>query len=185
MSNQQYAEFESKCKKTIEHFKREISHVRTGRASAALFEGIHVDYYGSSVPLQQLGLVNTPESRLVTIQVYDPGAVESVEKAILQSDLGLTPSRDGNLIRINIPHLTEERRKELIKKLHKMGEETRVILRGNRHEAIDLIKKKVKSKELSEDDQRRGQDEIQKITDTYSKEIDVVLAVKEKEMMEV
>lgn len=185
MASNQYADFAGKCKKTTEHFRKEISHVRTGRASAAIFETIHVDYYGSAVPLQQLGMVNTPEPRLVTIQIYDPGAVESVEKAILQSDLGLTPSRDGNLIRINIPHLTEERRKELIKKLHKMGEETRVILRNLRHEALDGIKKKVKNKELPEDELKRGQDEIQKIIDSSSKEIDSILAAKEKEMMEV
>ena len=185
MTNQQFADVESKSKKTVEHFRKELSHLRTGRASAALFEGLHVQYYGQSVPLQQLGLVNTPESRLVTIQVYDPGAVEAVEKAILASDLGLTPSRDGNLVRIPIPHLTEERRKELIKKIHKMGEETRVALRNVRHEAIDALKKKEKNKEVSQDDLKRGQDEIQKITDRYNKEIDVVIAAKEKEMMEV
>ncbi len=185
MAGNQYAEYQEKCKKAVEFFKRDLSHLRTGRASAALFEGIHVDYYGSAVPLQQLGMVNTPEPRLVTIQVYDPGAVEAVEKAILQSDLGLTPSRDGNLIRIAIPHLTEERRKELIKKVHKMGEETRIAIRNSRHEAIDTLKKKVKSKEMSEDDQKRGQDEIEKITGLINKDIDSVIAQKEKEIMEV
>ena len=180
-----FPELEDKCKKTIEHFRREVSHMRTGRASAALFENIQVEYYGSHVPLQQLALVNAPEPRLVTIQVYDPGAVEAVEKAILQSDLGLNPSRDGNLLRLAIPHLTEERRKELIKKLHKMGEETRVALRNNRREAIEALKKRQKDKQISEDDLRRGQEEIQKVSDQYHKDVDTVVAAKEKEMMEV
>jgi ribosome recycling factor len=180
-----FPDLEDKCKKTVEHFKKDLSHMRTGRASAALFEGIHVDYYGSSVPLQQLGLVNTPEPRLVTIQVYDPGAVEAVEKSILQSDLGLNPSRDGNLLRIAIPHLTEERRKDLIKKSHKMAEETRIAIRNNRRDAIEHLKKREKSKEVSEDELHRGQEEIQKITDKYTKDVDLIVAAKEKEMMEV
>ena len=180
-----FPELETKCKKTIEHLKHDLSRMRTGRASTALFEGIVVDYYGSQVPLQQLALLNAPEPRLVTIQAYDPGAVPSIEKAILASDLGLTPARDGNLIRINIPALTEERRKELIKKLHKMGEDTRVALRNNRRDAIEALKKREKAKEISEDDLRRGQEEIQKVADHYSKDVDSVLAAKEKEMMEV
>ena len=173
------------CDKTIEHFKKEMGRMRTGRANTALLEGINVDYYGSSVPLTQLGLVNAPEPRLVTVQVYDQGAVESVEKAILQSDLGLNPARDGNLIRINIPALTEERRKDLIKKLHKEAEDTRISLRNHRRDANDIYKKKVKDKEMSEDDSRRGQDEVQKVTDTYSKQVDSLLQAKESEMMEV
>ena len=180
-----FAEFETKCRKTVEHFRKDLSHVRTGRASASLFEGITVDYYGSRVPLQQLGLINTPEPRLVTIQVYDPSAVEAVEKAILQSDLGLNPGRDGNLVRIAIPHLTEERRKDLIKKLHKMAEETRVAVRNSRRDTIDGLKKKEKAKEISEDDMRRGQEEIEKIVAVVNKDIDAALASKEKEMMEV
>lgn len=184
MANQ-FSELEGKCRKTIEHFKRELSRLRTGRASTSLFEGIMVDYYGSAVPLQQLGLVNAPEPRLITIQVYDPAAVEGVEKAILQSDLGLNPSRDGSLLRINIPHLTEERRKELVKKIHRMGEENKVAIRNHRHETIDQLKKKEKVKEISQDEMHRGQEEIQKITDRFGKEVDVIIAAKEKEMMEV
>ncbi len=181
----QTAELESKCKKTLEHFKLELGRVRSGRASSAMFEGIQVEYYGSRVPLQQLGLVNTPEARLVTIQVYDPSAAEAVDKAIQQSNLGFNPSREGNLIRIVIPPLTEERRKEQIKRLHKMSEDTKVALRNNRREAIDEIKAAEKAKDLSEDDSRRRHEEAQKITDKYSKDVDTALAAKEKEMMEV
>ncbi len=176
---------ETKCKKSIEHFKRDIGRLRTGRASASLLDGLMVDYYGSQTPLIQLGMIAVPESRIITIQVYDPGAVDAVEKAIQQSELGLNPGRDGNLIRIVIPALTEERRKDLIKKLGKMGEETKVTVRNHRREAIDGLKAQEKDKKISEDDSRRLQDEIQKITDRYNKEIDTIVAVKEKEMMEV
>jgi len=181
----QFAELENSCKKTVEHFRKELSRLRTGRASTSLFEGLMVEYYGSPVPLQQLALVNAPEPRLVTIQVYDPAAVESVEKAILSSDLGLNPARDGSLLRINIPHLTEERRKELVKRIHKMGEETKIAVRNHRHEAIDLVKKREKAKEMSQDEARRAQEEIQKITDRFNKEIDSIVSAKEKEMLEV
>lgn len=180
-----YNELKNSCTKTIEHFKKDLARVRSGRASTGLLEGIQVDYYGAQTPLVQLGLLNVPEPRQVTIQVYDQGAVEAVEKAIIQSDLGLNPSRDGNLIRINIPALTEDRRKELVKKLHKLAEDTRISLRNHRREAIDLLKKKQKDKEISEDDLHRGQDEIQKITDEHTAEVDVLLQAKEKEVMEV
>lgn len=176
---------EDSCKKTIEHFKKDLSKLRTGRASASILEGIHVDYYGTSVPLIQLGLINTPEPRLITIQVYDPGAVDGVEKAIQQSDLGLSPGRDGSLIRLNIPSLTEERRKELVKKLHKMAEECRVTLRSHRRDAIDGLKKKEKDKAISEDEVHKGQEEVQKIIDRHAKEVDLAAAQKEKEIMEV
>jgi ribosome recycling factor len=180
-----FGDFDTKCKKTLEHFKKELHHVRTGRASTGLLDGIHVDYYGSSVPLIQLGMINAPEPRMITIQVYDTNAVEAVEKAIQKSNLGLNPSRDGSLVRLVIPPLTEERRKDLIKGLHKMAEETRVTIRNHRHEVIDDVKKKVKAKQASEDDQRRGETEVQKITDKAMKEIDQMVATKEKEMMEV
>jgi ribosome recycling factor len=144
-----------------------------------------VEYYGSNVSLQQLGMVSAPEPRMLTIQVYDGGAVESIEKAIQQSDLGLNPSRDGSLIRVIIPALNEERRKDLIKKVHKMAEETRVALRNLRRDEVEGVKKKVKAKEMSEDDARRAQDEIQKIVDKFIAEADSAAAGKEKEMMEV
>lgn len=178
-------QLDAQCKATIEHFKKDLSRMRSGRASTSLLEGITVDYYGSHVALIQLGLINAPESRLITIQVYDPSAVESVEKALQQSDLGLNPSREGNLIRISIPSLTEERRKDLIKRLHKVGEETKVTLRNHRREAIDELKKNEKDKKISEDDMHRKQEEVQKLIDKYSKDIDTMVAAKEKEMMEV
>ncbi|MCO6429561.1 MAG: ribosome recycling factor [Deltaproteobacteria bacterium] len=181
----QYKQFESQCKTAIEHLKKEIGRLRTGRASSALLEGITVEYYGSQVPLIQLGMIATPEPRLITVQVYDGGAVEAVEKAIRQADLGLNPARDGNLIRISIPALTEERRKELIKKLHKLGEECKISLRNHRRDAIDELKKKEKAKEMSSDDLRRGQDEIQKITDRHTSDVDSIMGQKEKEMLEV
>ena len=180
-----FQDFEEGCKGGIEHFRRELSRMRTGRASTGLLESLNVDYYGSAVPLQQLGLINAPEARLLTIQVYDAGALDSIEKAILQSDLGLNPSRDGNLIRVQIPALTEERRKELVKSLHRMAEETKVSIRNHRRDAIDDLKESVKSKDISDDDQRRGQEQIQKITDRYTSDVDTILAEKEKEMMEV
>lgn len=181
----QLRDLDEKCKKTIEHFKKDLGRMRTGRASTSMLEGIHVDYYGSSVPLIQLGMVNAPEPRLITVQVYDPGAVEAVEKSIHQSDLGLNPAREGNLIRLNIPALTEERRKEIVKKLHKMAEDVRVTLRNHRRDSIDEIKKQEKAKSMSEDDSRRQQEEVQKLIDKHSKDVDTVVQQKEKEVLEV
>ena len=179
------AELDGKCKKTLEHFKKELGHVRTGRANSSILDGIHVDYYGTSVPLIQLAMVNAPEPRLLTVQVYDANAVESVEKAIQKSNLGLSPNRDGSLIRLVIATLTEERRKEFIKGLHKMAEDSRIVMRNNRREMIDELKKKVKAKQVSEDEERRAGAEVQKITDRYIKDIDQLVGAKEKEMMEV
>lgn len=175
-------EFEQKCKKAIEHLKDQLKKLRTGRASPALLENIHVDYYGSSVPLIQLGLINSPEPRMLTVQVFDAGAVDAVDKAIRTSELSLSPQREGNLLRVSIPALNEERRKEMTKKLGKMGEETKVSIRNLRREAIDAVKKQ---KEVSEDAIRKTEAEIQKITDKYVAEVDVATAAKEKEIMEV
>ena len=180
-----HAELEDKCKKTLEHMKKDLSRMRTGRAHTSLLEGITVDYYGSQVPLMQMGMINAPEPRLITVQVYDAGAVEAVEKAIQTSELGLNPARDGGLLRINIPPLTEERRKDLVKKMHKTAEENRVTLRTHRRDAIDALKKQEKDKKISADDLKRGETEVQKIVDKYTKDIDTVLQAKEKEMMEV
>lgn len=177
--------FEKEGAKTIEHFKKELGRTRTGRANTAMLEGIVVDYYGAMVPLAQLGNVSAPEARLLTIQVYDGSAVEAIEKSILQSDLGLNPSHEGMLIRIIVPALNEERRKDLIKRLHKMGEENKVVLRNQRRDAIDVLKNQEKEKVISADDVRKRQDEIQKIIDRYTKDVDSLLAAKEKELMEV
>ena len=180
-----FKKFQQECEQTIQHFKKELGRLRTGRASSALLEGIMVDYYGSPTPLIQLGLINTPEPRLITVQVYDHSAVEAVDKAIQQSELGLNPSRDGNLVRVSIPALTEDRRKELVKKIHKMGEENKVSLRNHRRDHIDALKKGEKDKSVSEDEVRKGQEEIQKIIDKATKQLDEMVVAKEKEMMEV
>lgn len=181
----QFDNYKAQCAKALDHYKKELSRLRSGRATPSLLEGLMVDYYGSSVSLQQLGMVSAPEPRMLTIQVYDGGAVESIEKAIQQSDLGLNPSRDGSLIRVIIPALNEERRRDLIKKVHKMAEETRVSLRNLRRDEVEGVKKKVKNKEMSEDDSRRAQEEIQKIVDKFIADVDSAAAAKEKEMMEV
>jgi len=178
-------DFEQRSQKAIEHLKKELSSMRTGRASTGILEGIMVDVYGSSMHINQLGLIAAPEARLVTIQVYDKGAVDAVEKAILAANIGITPQRDGQLIRLAIPPLTEERRKELVKNLHKLGEETKVSIRNLRRECIDLLKKGKEKKEIPEDDFHKAQDEAQKITDRFTAEVDKHVAAKEKEMMEV
>ncbi|MCL4138118.1 UNVERIFIED_CONTAM: hypothetical protein GTU68_014592 [Idotea baltica] len=165
--------------------RRARRHLEKGRATTALLESLSVDYYGSNVPLNQLGLISAPEPRLLTVQVYDAGAIEVIEKSIMQSDLGLNPSRDGNLIRINVPSLTEDRRKELLKSISKMGEDSKIAVRNHRREANDAFKKQLKEKEISEDEQKKLQDQTQGITDENIKKIDVLVSEKEKEMMEV
>lgn len=178
-------ELDEKCKKSVEHFKQELLKMRGSRANTGLVENLQIDYYGSRVPLNQVGLINAPEPRLLTVQVYDQGAVELVEKAIMQSNLGLNPSRDGNLIRIAVPALNEERRKKLIKALHSMAEEAKVSVRRNRKDAIDMLKKQEKDKEISEDELRKLTDEVQKFVDKSVDEISKLMEAKEKEMMEV
>lgn len=170
---------------SINHFKVELQRLRAGRASSGMLEGVFADYYGSQVPLIQLGMINVPEPRMITIQVYDAGAVENVEKAIRQANLGLNPSRDGNLIRISVPALTEERRKELIKKLSQTAEESKVALRNARREAIEEIKANEKDKGLSQDESRKQQEKVQKLIDEYTAKIDKLREGKEKEMLEV
>ncbi len=177
--------FKQNCEKTLEHFKTELGKIRGARASGGMIENIPVDYYGSMVPLIQMGLINTPEPRLITVQVYDTTAIESVEKAIRQADLNLNPSREGNLIRLNVPALTEDRRKDLIKKLSKLGEDEKVVIRNHRKDAIDSLKKMEKDKEMTEDELRKGQTEIQGITDKYIVKIDEMFKQKEAEILEI
>lgn len=184
MSNE-VKELEQKCKKTVDHLKVEYGKLRTGRASSSLLEGLKVDYYGSMVPLMQLGTINVPEPRLIAIQAYDASSVEAIEKAIQQADLGLNPSRDGSTVRIMIPPLTEDRRKDLTKKVHKMGEETKVTLRNHRRDTLEVLKKKEKSKEISADELKRAEAEVQKVTDKSTKDVDTHVQVKEKEILEV
>ncbi|MCB0331778.1 MAG: ribosome recycling factor, partial [Bdellovibrionales bacterium] len=153
------------CESTIDFFRSELTKTKTGRASTGILEGVMVDYYGAPTPLMQLGLINVAEARLLTVQVYDAGAVESVEKGILQADLGLNPSREGSLIRIPIPALTEERRKEIVKRLHKQGEEMKVTIRNHRRAALDVLQKEKKDGEISEDEFNGLKKEVQSITD--------------------
>jgi ribosome recycling factor len=174
-----------KMEATIEVFKKEIASIRTGRASLALLDGITVDYYGNQMPLNQVATLSVPEPRLITIQPWEQKIIPEIEKAIMKSDLGLTPTNDGKTIRLAIPPLTEERRKELVKVVKKRAEESRVALRNIRRDILDEIKKLQKEKNLSEDEIKRWNEEVQKITDTYIKKVDELLSHKEKEIMEV
>jgi ribosome recycling factor len=178
------SELSGKCDQAIEHFKKESSKLRTGRVHAGLLDGITVDYYGSSVPLKQIALVNSPEPRQLTVQAYDSQAIPAIEKAIMSSDMGLNPSRDGNLLRVWIPPLTEDRRKESVKALHRLAEDTKVVIRGYRRDIIDTLKAAQKDKEISEDDFHRRQEKVQKTIDDYTRQVDSVMVVKEKELME-
>lgn len=170
---------------SIEALKKEFASVRTGRASLALLDGIKVDYYGTPTPLQQVASLSVPESRQITIQPWNQKIISDIEKAIMKSDLGLTPTNDGKVIRINIPLLTEERRKQLVKVVRKNSEDAKVAVRNIRRDVNDEIKKLEKEKHLSEDDTKKSLGEIQKFTDSYVKKIDEILMHKEKEIMEV
>ena len=169
----------------LEHLKRDLSGLRTGRASLALLDGIRVDYYGTPTPLKQVATLSIPESRLITIQPWEPPLIKEIEKALQASDLGLTPSNDGKVIKVPLPPLTEERRKELIKICKKHGEDTKVQIRGIRREGNEEIKKQLKESLLSEDELRKAEQEIQKLTDQFVKHIDQILQKKEEEVMEV
>jgi ribosome recycling factor len=171
--------------KAIEALKKDLTRVRTGRASTALLDEVRVDYYGTPTPLSQVGTLAVPEPRLITIQPWEKNLLPAIEKAILKSDWGLNPSSDGVLVRIVIPPLTEERRKEMVKAVRKMGEETKVAIRNNRRDANDGFKKLQKDKEISEDEQKRGEKEVQDLTDQFVKKVDEVVVVKEKEIMEI
>ncbi len=176
---------ETQMQKTVDKMRSDFSTLRTGRASSALLENIRVDYYGAQTPLNQLANIGAPEARTLEIRPWDKAAMPDIEKAILKSDLGLNPSNDGTTIRLQIPALTEERRKDLIKVVRKMAEEYRVALRNERREAVERLKKTEKAKEISEDDRESGEQEIQKMTDSYVKKIDEFLTSKERDIMEV
>jgi len=179
-----YHETRESMDKSIDSLKNEFKRVRTGRASPSLLDGIRVEYYGTMTPLNQMASLSAPESRLITIQPWDVSVIKDIEKAILKSDLGLTPSNDGKLIRISIPPLTEEGRKQLVKVIYKKSEEHRVAVRNIRRDSNDLLKGLKKDSEISEDDAFRAQDQVQKITDKYIKLIDDVCKEKEKEILE-
>ena len=178
-------ELSGKMVKSVESFKAELSKVRTGRASISLLDGISVDAYGSPMPMNQVATMTIPESRMIVIQPWDPQMVPAIEKAIMKSNLGLAPANDGKVIRLTIPQLTEERRKELVKQVRKVAEEFKVAIRNIRREAIDTLKQQKKDKDISEDDLFKLQDDAQAETDKYVKLIDEVTGHKEKEMMEV
>jgi ribosome recycling factor len=179
------SDLKQEMEKTIKGFTVELKRIRTGRASTAILDGIKVDYYGTLTPLNQLATVSAPESRLIIIQPWDAGSIGEVEKAIQKSDLGLTPQNDGKVIRITIPTLTEERRKDLVKMVKKMSEDYKVTIRNNRRDTIEFLKELKKEKEISEDDYFRLHEKVQEITDDYIKSTDSILAEKEKEIMEI
>jgi ribosome recycling factor len=178
-------EADAKMKKSIETLRHNLATIRTGRASPALVESIPVEAYGTTMPLNQLGGISVPEARMIIIQPYDAGTLKAIEKAIQNSDLGINPSNDGRLIRLAIPPLTEERRRELVKVVRHRVEEGRIALRNIRREALDDIRQLGNEKLISEDDQRRGQERLQELTDRAIREMDQLGAAKEAEVMEV
>jgi len=180
-----YADLEKKMTTSVEAFRKDLNSIRTGRASLALLDGISVQYYGVPTPLNQVATLAVPESRLITIQPWDSSVIGEVEKAILRSDLGLTPSSDGRVIKIPIPALTEERRKQLVRVVKKLGEDCKVSIRNVRREGNDDLKSLEKDKKISEDELRRAQDLVQKLTDRYITTAEQVSTQKEKEVMEI
>jgi ribosome recycling factor len=175
----------ARMERSIEAFRKELGKVRTGRASFSVLDGVKVDYYGTPTPLPQVGTLSVPESRLITVTPWDTKMIGPIEKAIQGSGLGLNPSSDGKTVRIPIPPLTEERRRELAKVVRKMAEDARVAVRNVRREAIEKLKDREKKKEISEDVVKRGQERIQKETDAHVKKIDEILKSKEQEILEV
>ncbi len=171
--------------KSVEATHEHFNSVRTGRASSALLDRIQIDYYGTPTPLKNLATIGAPEPRLLTIQPFDPSAIKQIEKAVLESDLGLTPSSDGKLVRLPIPQLTEERRKELVKLVRQMAEEGRVAVRNVRRDAIKHLEELVKNGEVGDDDERAAETRVQKVTDEHVGKIDDLLKRKEAEIMEV
>lgn len=176
---------EAGMSKAIDSLKHQLTKVRTGRASGSVLDGVSVDYYGSSTPVAQVGQVSTPEARLLQIQPFDKTMIAEIEKAIMGANLGLTPSNDGNLIRIPFPALTEERRKEQVKDIKKLGEDAKIAIRNARRDQNDLVKKAEKDKTIGEDDSKKFQAEIQTVTDKFVKEVDEVMESKEKEILSV
>lgn len=179
------AKADEKMKKSLSSLNEELGSIRTGRASASLVDKIAVDYFGQSTPLNQVATISVPEARLVVIQPWDRTAIGAIEKAIQKSELSLNPNNDGKIIRINIPPLTEQRRKELVKTAKSVAEKYRVAMRNIRRDANDELKKKLKSSEITEDQEKQGSDYIQKITDKYITDINKILDTKEMEIMEI
>jgi len=180
-----YVSHEEKMKKALEALRRELLTLRAGRATPALLDKITVDYYGTLTPINQVANISVPEPRMITIQAWEKPMIAQIEKAILKSDLGLTPNSDGVIIRLNIPQLTQQRRIELVKVVHKKAEENRIVIRNLRRDANDIVKKLEKEKSISEDEAKKAQEDMQKLTDKYIKEVDTIMSGKEKEILEV
>ena len=184
MINEIFVDIKDRMNKAVEHYRHEVSTIRTGRASANILDGVKVDYYGSPTPLNNIAHVTVPEGQLIVIQPFDPSSLEFIEKAIMSSDVGLTPNNDGSVIRLNIPSLTEERRKELVKVVHKIIEEGRVAVRNIRRDANDILKKSEKEHDLSEDNLKRATDNIQEMTDEHIKNLNQIQEAKEKDILD-
>ena len=180
-----FTQLQKEMDQSVGALRKDLAKIRTGRASTALLEHVVVDYYGATTPLNQLATLSAPEPRLLVIQPYDRSAMGNIEKAILKSDLGITPNNDGKIIRVPIPQLTEERRKELVKHVKKIGEEFRVSVRNHRRVAVEHLKEAEKKKEITADDSKHGHDRVQKITDDFIGRIDKIIKTKEEEIMEV
>lgn len=178
-------QFEEKMKKTVESLEREYQTIRAGRANPHILDKIKVDYYGVPTPLQQVGNINVPEARMLVIQPWDTSLIKAIEKAIQNSDIGINPSNDGKVVRLIFPELTEERRKELVKDVKKKGEKAKVAIRNIRRDANDFLKKKGKANEISEDEVKDKETQVQKLTDKYIKELDKTIEAKSKEILTV
>jgi ribosome recycling factor len=172
-------------KKAIDSLKYQLGKIRTGRASPSILDGLMVDYYGSTTPIAQVGQISTPEARLLQIQPFDKTLIPAIEKAIFGANLGVTPTSDGNFVRLNFPALTEEKRKDIVKETKKIGEDVKVMVRNARRDQNDAVKKAEKDKLISEDESKKIQAEIQNITDKFTKEIDTIVATKEKEVLSI
>ena len=179
-----YVQLKTRMDKAVEDFRKEMAATRTGRASVHMLDSVNVDYYGSQMPLNQIAQVHAPEAQLITVQPFDPSSLSSIEKAIRTADLGLNPMNDGKIIRVPVPPLTEERRREMVKHLHRVLEEHRTAVRNIRRDGNEAIKKALKDKKITEDQEKRSLDEIQKLTDDEIKKMDEMSKAKEKEVME-
>ena len=180
-----YLQLKSRMEKAVEDFRKAMATTRTGRASVHMLDNVSVDYYGSQMPLNQIAQVHAPEAQLITVQPFDPSSLAAIEKAIRSAELGLNPMNDGKLIRVPVPALTQERRQEMVKHLHRALEEHRTAVRNIRRDGNDAIKKALKDKKIAEDDEKRALDEIQKLTDDEIKKMEEMSKAKEKEVMEI
>lgn len=185
MKEKIYRETEEKMKKTVENFKKELSKIRTGKANPALLEGIAVEYYGVSTPLNQLSNISTPDMRSFVIQPWDKSAISAIEKAIQKANIGLNPNSDGNIIRLQVPALTEETRKDIIKNIKRITEDNRVAARNVRRESMEILKSAKTNGEMPEDDEKRLEKDIQKLTDDYIGQMDELLVKKEKDILDI